>query len=87
VARNAHDPPKWEPDDPGPLTLAEAVGQALGAASVCWAGGTGDLEFDSVRCVEIHDWLMAYLSDWGDQIRREANEATSAKLVAQERWQ
>jgi hypothetical protein len=84
---NAYDPPRWEPDDQGPLSLAEAVGQSLGAASMCWVGGTGQLEFDSVRCVEINDWLMAYLADWGDKIRREANEATSAKLIAKERWQ
>lgn len=35
------------------LTLEEILFQALGAASMCWVGGTGDLEFDSVRAKEI----------------------------------
>lgn len=35
------------------LTLEEVLFQALGAASMCWVGGTGGLEFDSVRAKEI----------------------------------
>lgn len=30
-------------------SVAEAVGTALGYASMCWVGDTGDLEFDSER--------------------------------------
>lgn len=35
--------------------VGEAVGMAVGYGSMCWIGGTGDAEFDSVRasqCVE-----------------------------------
>lgn len=35
------------------LTLEEIIFQALGAASMCWIGGNGDLEFDSSRAKEI----------------------------------
>lgn len=83
---NAYDPPKWEParraEDEGPLSLAEAVGQSLGAASACWENLAGAGVFDSTRCSEIYEWLMAYLSDWGDEIRKQANEATAAKTRA-----
>lgn len=40
------------------LTLEEILFQALGAASMCWVGGTGDLEFDSSRAKEIGLALM-----------------------------
>ena len=40
------------------LTLEEIMFQALGAASMCWVGGTGDLEFDSSRAKEIGLALM-----------------------------
>ena len=77
---NAYDPPKWEPPprakDEGPIQLGEAVGLALAGVYTCG---------DDVG--EVCEWLMAYLSDWADEIRREANEATAAKLVAKERWQ
>jgi hypothetical protein len=83
---NAYDPPKWEPtrraDDEGPLSLGEAVGQSLGAASACWENLAGAGVFDSTRCGEVYEWLMAYLSDWGAEIRKQANEATAAKARA-----
>jgi hypothetical protein len=84
---NAYDPPKWEPtcrpeDEGAELPLSEAVGQALGAASACWENLAGAGVFDSTRCIEIHEWLMAYLSDWADKIRKEANEAPAAKIEA-----
>lgn len=63
----------------GPLT--EAVGESIGLASMCWVGGTGDLEYDSTMAIAVVDGLMAYLSDWEAKIRAEANEATAAKLV------
>ena len=40
------------------LTLEEILFQALGAASMCWVGGTGDLQFDSSRAKEIGLALM-----------------------------
>jgi hypothetical protein len=39
--------------------LDEILGQALGAASMCWVGGTGDLEFDSTRAKAIWEALRA----------------------------
>jgi len=71
-----------QPDADGNPTLSEAVGQALGYASVCWVDGTRDLEFDSTKAMRCYDGLMAFLSDWGDEIRKQANEATAAKLAA-----
>lgn len=41
-----------------PLTLEEILFQALGAASTCWVGGTGELEFDSSRAKEIGEALL-----------------------------
>lgn len=85
---NAYDPPQWEPtrraDDEAPLSLSEAVGQSLGAASACWENLAGAGVFESTRCGEIYEWLMAYLSDWADEIRKQANEATAAKLAVAE---
>ncbi len=40
------------------LTLEEVIGQALGAASTCWVGGTGDREFDSARAKEVMTALL-----------------------------
>lgn len=84
-----HGPNTWspQPDADGNLTLSEAVGQALGTASACWIGGTGPLEFDSVTAARVYDGLMAFLSDWADNLRKQANEATAAKMLAQENWQ
>jgi hypothetical protein len=83
---NAYDPPKWEPtrraDDEAPLSLSEAVGQSLGAASACWENLAGAGVFESTRCGEIYEWLMAYLSDWADENRKQANGATAAKTRA-----
>jgi hypothetical protein len=39
------------------LDLDEILGQALGAASMCWVGGTGDREFDSSRARAIWEAL------------------------------
>lgn len=60
--------------------LTEVVGQSVGAASMCWVGGTGDREFDSARASAIVEGLMAYLSDYMDNVRKEANDNTTAKL-------
>lgn len=83
-----HGPGTWspQPDADGNLTLAEAIGQALGTASVCWVGGTGSLEFDSITAAHVYDGLMAFLSDWSDDLRKQANEGTAAKLLARENW-
>jgi hypothetical protein len=83
-----HGPGTWtpQPDADGNLTLSEAVGQALGTASMCWHGGTGNLLFDDAQAKRVHEGIMAFLSDWADDIRKKANEATSAKLLAKERW-
>lgn len=56
----------WTPtgDGGGPATLDEAVGQALGTASMCWENVAGAGEFDSTAAVEVFHGLMAYLTVW-----------------------
>lgn len=52
------------------LPLREILYQALGAASMCWVGGTGALEFDSTRAKAIGQALEREvdraLKDWSD---------------------
>jgi hypothetical protein len=78
------EPKHWNPtpDADGRLTLANAVGQALGSASVCWSNLDEAGEFNDVQCAEVYDGLMAWLSDWADEHRKQANEATAGKLCA-----
>lgn len=45
------------------LTLEEAVGQAIGAASVCWDDMSGTGEFDSSRASEICDKLLLHIRE------------------------
>jgi hypothetical protein len=49
--------------NPTPLTREQAIFQALGAASVCWENPGGAGVFDSSRCKEIGDALLAYLDE------------------------
>jgi hypothetical protein len=42
-------------------TRKEVIGLALGAASTCWKGGTGDREFDSVEAKLILEDTVARL--------------------------
>lgn len=63
-------------DRPGePITLVEAVFQALGAASMCWIGGTGSLEFDSQRAAAVGSALVT-------EINRALAEAERRGVVA-----
>lgn len=73
----------WNPvgSDGQQATLAEAVGQALGSASMAWQDVAAAGQFNQAWCSKVYDGLMAFLSDWGDEIRKEANEATAAKLA------
>lgn len=57
---------KWQPqgregERPEDLDLSEWVGQAIGAASVCWVGGTGALEFDSAAAARVAEGLEAHV--------------------------
>lgn len=79
-AAGAWTPARRPGEEDAPLPLEEAVGQALGAASGCWENLEGAGVFDSTRCKAVLDWLLAYLGDWAEDIRREATEATVAKL-------
>jgi hypothetical protein len=47
-----------------PENLHEAVYQAIGAASVCWVGGTGDLVFDSTQAATIGADLIEWIEEW-----------------------
>lgn len=74
----------WKPSEaPGTvLSVSEAVGQALATASICWVSGTGLPEVDTAAVGDVFDGLMAWVSDWADGIRAQANEATAAKIKA-----
>lgn len=74
----------WLPDGLQEGPLQEVVGQSVGAASRCWHGGTGSLEFDSTTASAVVDGLMAYLSDWADVVRKQANESTVEKMRSEE---
>jgi hypothetical protein len=82
----------WNPtpssdSEDGRVTLAEAVGQALGSASMCWESPAGAGVFDDTACGVVYDGLMAYLGDWADDQRKQANEATWAKArVVTKEW-
>lgn len=74
----------WKPTttDDAPVTLAEAVGQALGTASMCWehVGAAG--MFDSTTAVDVHAGLMAFLSDHIDGVRAQVAAAPRVDAVS-----
>lgn len=74
----------WSPtvSDGHPATLSEAVGQALGTASVCWENPAGAGVFDTALCAQVYEGLMAYLADWAADTIRRANEASEGKAEA-----
>lgn len=80
-AIEGQEPFVWLPKGLTEGALGEVVGQSVGAASVCWVGGTGDREFDSTRASAIVDGLMAYLSDYMQVVRSDANQNTAAKMA------
>lgn len=91
MAENAIDemaawdpPPPWNPNPGigGRVSLSEAVGQALGTASMAWTPRPEGI-FDSREAVRVFDGIMAWLSDWMYEQVKEANAATAAKLVGQ----
>lgn len=46
----------WNDRKPGETNgqyLERITGEAIGAASTCWVGGTGDAEFDSAQALQI----------------------------------
>lgn len=63
------------------MTLQEAVFTALGAASACWSDLAGAGEFESTRCKEIGEELVAAIRN--GKLRDEATGLTP--LVS--RWQ
>lgn len=68
-----HPPVPWRPGvAPGQtlddLPLSEWIGQAVGSASMCWIGGTGDAEFDSVVAAQIAESLHAHVQHVIDQV-------------------
>lgn len=64
--------------------LRRVVGEAVGAASMSWVGGTGGLEFDSVRATAIADELEAYVEALVRQRVQEERDAWSD--IAYEMW-
>lgn len=58
--------PSWIPTVADGETLEDVpldrwIGEALGAASMCWVGGTGSLEFDGGLMAEIYKSLNAHV--------------------------
>jgi hypothetical protein len=43
------------------VPLNQWIGEAIGAASMCWVGGTGHLEFDSTRATAISEALNEHV--------------------------
>lgn len=48
------------------LGLEEFIGQAVGRASVCWIGGTGDAVFDSTAAAKIVEEIQDYVTENGE---------------------
>lgn len=44
--------------------LEELVYTAIGEASMCWVGGTGNLEFDSILADKVAKKLCEKLLEW-----------------------
>lgn len=62
-----------------PLTLEEAIGQAMGAVSMCWEPRPHAQVFDSVRAKRIYDALMAEAQaamdkSWGNGVIAQATD-------------
>lgn len=57
----------FSPEQDGTLSLEAAVGQAIGAASMCWESTTSAGVFDSTRAKSIVDAVMARIRE--DQAR------------------
>lgn len=71
----ALEPGQWHPtvrsgDALIDTSLPEWIGQAIGAASTCWVGGTGDAEFDSAQAKHIADGLHAHVQKVIDGVIR-----------------
>lgn len=68
-------PGQWHPtvrsgDALVDTSLAEWIGQAIGAASTCWIGGTSGAEFDSAQAKYIADGLHAHVQKVLDGVSR-----------------
>ncbi len=59
----------------GDVPLNEWVGQALGSASMCWEDVGKAGVFDSTRCGEIFDELMAHLDEVINEVIRATRKA------------
>lgn len=66
----------WE----DPVSLREAMGQAVGSASMSWEHVDKAGVFDEGNAKWVLEGMMAWLSDWADTIRKEANEKAHAVL-------
>jgi hypothetical protein len=63
------------------VAFSQWVGEALGAASMCWVGGTGSLEFDSAACARINDALMAHINKVIDDVITGTTVAVSPNVI------
>lgn len=74
----------WTPTgiDGHPVTLSEAVGQAIGTASMCWENVAAAGVFDDALAGQINTGLLAYLADWAADTIRRADAASESKADA-----
>ncbi len=64
-------------DEPSSHPLRTKVGEAVGAASTCWVGGTGPLVFDSQRAVEIINGLLSDVSEYETNLVKASTQAVA----------
>jgi len=57
-------PPSWTWAPDRAETLEQAVLQAVGAASMCWVGGTGDMVLDSTSAAAVGVGLAAWIEEF-----------------------
>lgn len=73
-------------DDDAPMTLSEAVGQSLGAASMCWEDMSGTGTFQSDRAKEIYDALMDFIDTNFDVLPKRTAVPSGEEIAARSRW-
>lgn len=71
-ASEAWTPTVREGESLSDVPLEQWIGEAIGAASSCWVGGTGALEFDSARASEVAAALTTHVRGLLEEFVRES---------------
>ena len=69
-----------------PLTLDEAAGQAVGAASMCWENMSGTGTFQSERAQAIVEALLGFIRDTYDLTPKRTAVPDGEEVKARSRW-